>query len=113
MRPSRALSLTVFAFVLLSATTVASVTTTTSAAFAAPSAPTARDLKTPALSHVFVIVGENTSFRDVTAKHAPFLVGTLKPRSALARWLSRLVEQLVARRLHRDDVRPVDRVRTG
>jgi hypothetical protein len=35
-------------------------------------------------SHVFVIVGENTSLRQLTKRNAPYLVRHLKPRSA---WL--------------------------
>src|SRR5690349_828914 len=39
----------------------------------------------PKLGHVFLIVGENTSFEQITAKHAPFLTGTIKPNGA---WLT-------------------------
>jgi hypothetical protein len=35
---------------------------------------------------VFLIIGENTSYAQLTAKRAPYLVGSLKPRSA---WLTR------------------------
>lgn len=38
----------------------------------------------PAFGRVFVIVGENTSLKDLTAVHAPYIVNHLKPRSA---WL--------------------------
>ncbi len=38
----------------------------------------------PRPTHVFVIVGENTSAGEITAAHAPYMVGNLKPRSA---WL--------------------------
>lgn len=36
----------------------------------------------PRFGHVFLIVGENTSYAQVTARHAPYLSGTLRPRGA-------------------------------
>jgi phosphatidylinositol-3-phosphatase len=36
----------------------------------------------PSLGHVFLIMGENTSFDQVTPDHAPYLTGTIKPRAA-------------------------------
>ncbi|MEA2310204.1 MAG: hypothetical protein QOE28_172 [Solirubrobacteraceae bacterium] len=39
----------------------------------------------PRFGHVFVIVGENTSYSEVTAAHAPYITGTLRPRGA---WLT-------------------------
>src|SRR4051812_34415161 len=45
---------------------------------AAPSARAA----VPRLGHVFLIVGENTSYEQIKARHAPFLTGTVKPRGA-------------------------------
>jgi hypothetical protein len=39
----------------------------------------------PAFSHVFVIVGENTSSNQITPAHAPYLVQSLKPQAA---WLT-------------------------
>ena len=39
----------------------------------------------PTFSHVFVIVGENTSLSQLTAKNAPYQLGTIKPNSA---WLT-------------------------
>jgi phosphatidylinositol-3-phosphatase len=39
----------------------------------------------PSFGHVFLIVGENTSYEQITATHAPFLVGTVKPQGA---WLT-------------------------
>jgi len=39
----------------------------------------------PAFSHVFVIVGENTSLSQLTMKNAPYQLGTIKPNSA---WLT-------------------------
>jgi hypothetical protein len=40
----------------------------------------------PAAGHVFVIVGENTSAGEITARHAPYISGTLRPSAA---WLTR------------------------
>jgi len=40
----------------------------------------------PALGHVFVIVGENTSRSQITPARAPYLSSALKPRAA---WLTR------------------------
>lgn len=54
------------------------------AAGAAPS-PAARTEGVPRLGPVFVIVGENTSLRQLTSARAPYLVDRLKPRAA---WLS-------------------------
>ena len=39
----------------------------------------------PTFSHVFVIVGENTSLSQLTARNAPYQLGTIKPNSA---WLT-------------------------
>ncbi len=39
----------------------------------------------PAFGHVFLIVGENTAFKQVTPRNAPFLTGTVIPHSA---WLT-------------------------
>ena len=39
----------------------------------------------PRLGHVFLVVGENTSFSQVTAARAPYLTRTLRPKSA---WLT-------------------------
>jgi phosphatidylinositol-3-phosphatase len=39
----------------------------------------------PALGHVFVIIGENTDYAHVTATNSPYMIKTLKPKSA---WLS-------------------------
>ena len=36
----------------------------------------------PHASHVFVIVGENTSLRQLTSNHAPYIAGTLKAKPA-------------------------------
>ncbi len=39
----------------------------------------------PSFGHVFLIVGENTSIKQVTPKHAPYITGTLIPHGA---WLT-------------------------
>jgi phosphatidylinositol-3-phosphatase len=39
----------------------------------------------PALGHVFLIIGENTSASQIDRRHAPYLDGKLKPRAA---WLT-------------------------
>ena len=39
----------------------------------------------PALDHVFVIVGENTSYAELNRDRTPYLEGTLRPQSA---WLT-------------------------
>jgi hypothetical protein len=39
----------------------------------------------PRFGHVFLIVGENTSYSQVTAAHAPYITRTLRPEGA---WLS-------------------------
>ena len=39
----------------------------------------------PAFGHVFMIIGENTTYSHVKASNAPFLMGTLRPHAA---WLS-------------------------
>ena len=44
-------------------------------------APAAR-AAVPRFGHVFLIVGENTSYEQITAGHAPFLTRTVKPRGA-------------------------------
>jgi Phosphoesterase family len=39
----------------------------------------------PALGHVFLIIGENTTYSHLKASNAPYLLGTIRPRSA---WLT-------------------------
>ncbi len=39
----------------------------------------------PRFGHTFVIVGENTSYSQITPRHAPYMTGTLRPRGA---WLT-------------------------
>lgn len=52
---------------------------------AAPGARSSASDAVPAFGHVFLIVGENTSFSELKPQHAPFIVGTLRPRGA---WLT-------------------------
>ena len=52
---------------------------------AAPAAATGGAEGVPALSHVFVIIGENTQLSQLNTGNAPYLLGTLKPQSA---WLT-------------------------
>jgi phosphatidylinositol-3-phosphatase len=40
----------------------------------------------PAFGHVFLIVGENASFSEISPRHAPYITGTLRPGGA---WLTR------------------------
>src|SRR5690348_3332256 len=52
----------------------------------APTASQASGLDgVPGFGHVFLIVGENTSFRQVSARNAPFLTSTVIPQGA---WLT-------------------------
>ena len=55
------------------------------AASAAPATASAGREGVPALGHVFVIIGENTDYSHVTATNSPYMIRTLKPRSA---WLA-------------------------
>ena len=48
-------------------------------------APAASRAAVPRFGHVFLIVGENTSYEQITPRHAPFLTGTIKPQGA---WLT-------------------------
>jgi hypothetical protein len=36
----------------------------------------------PRFGHVFLVVGENTSYAQITPRHAPFLTGTVRPQGA-------------------------------
>jgi hypothetical protein len=38
----------------------------------------------PAFGHVFLIIGENTTYSHLTATNAPYLMGTVRPHAA---WL--------------------------
>jgi hypothetical protein len=56
------------------------------AAVAAAAAPiSTATAAVPHFGHVFLIVGENTSYEQITPAHAPFLTGTVRPQGA---WLS-------------------------
>jgi hypothetical protein len=62
------------------------------AALAAPAGPASGLARStgpgegvPAFGHVFLIIGENTTYSHLTPSNAPFLMGTLRPRAA---WLS-------------------------
>jgi hypothetical protein len=73
----------------------------------------------PGFGHVFLIVGENASLRQITPRHAPYLTGEIKPRAAwltryhavasgsLADYVAMLSGQYVA--CHRRDAPPVRR----
>ncbi len=64
------------------------LTLVASAARSAPAQPTVLQgavERVPQLSHVFFLIGENTSYQDVTAARAPYIVNRLKPRAA---WLT-------------------------
>jgi phosphatidylinositol-3-phosphatase len=52
------------------------------AALSAAGGSAASGTAVPRLHHVVLIVGENTSFRQITPAHAPYLTGTLKPQAA-------------------------------
>ena len=39
----------------------------------------------PAFGHVFLIIGENTTYSHLTASNAPYLLGTIRPQAA---WLT-------------------------
>ena len=34
----------------------------------------------PAFGHVFLVIGENTTYSHLTTVNAPYLLGTLRPR---------------------------------
>jgi phosphatidylinositol-3-phosphatase len=48
-------------------------------------APGAAASAVPPAKNVFLVIGENTSASQITRSHAPYLVGTLKPKAA---WLT-------------------------
>jgi len=50
-----------------------------------PAAATGGAEGVPALDHVYLIIGENTSRHQITADNSPYTIGTLKPESA---WLT-------------------------
>src|SRR5437773_951890 len=51
----------------------------------APASASTGDAAVPAMSHVFVVIGENTQLSQINAGNSPYLLGTLKPDSA---WLT-------------------------
>src|SRR5215475_4847680 len=51
----------------------------------APAGAAARTEGVPAFGHVFLIIGENTTYSHLTASNAPYLLGTIRPHAA---WLS-------------------------
>jgi phosphatidylinositol-3-phosphatase len=69
---------------LLAAMALALAAGTAGATAAAISARAGAD-GVPRLHRVVLIVGENTSFGQITPAHSPYLTGTVKPRAA---WLS-------------------------
>src|SRR5262249_40678275 len=93
-----ALVLVATAATVASVTTRASATTATAArggpatasvatasGAAASAAAATRIENVPAFGHVFLIIGENTTYSHLTATNAPYLMGTIRPRSA---WLT-------------------------
>ncbi len=55
-------------------------------AHAVPGSASSTDLEgVPHFSHVFLIIGENTGYKQVNKENAPYLIGTVEPRSA---WLT-------------------------
>ncbi len=52
---------------------------------ASPAPPAAGRENVPGFGHVFLIIGENTTYSHLTLTNAPYLLGTIRPRSA---WLT-------------------------
>jgi hypothetical protein len=52
---------------------------------ASQATPPAKTDGVPQFGDVFVIIGENTDYSQVTINNSPYLIGTLKPQSA---WLT-------------------------
>jgi hypothetical protein len=61
----------------------ATFTAAASAASAAGAAATSENV--PALGHVFLIIGENTTYDHLTTTNAPYLMNSVRPRAA---WLT-------------------------
>lgn len=53
--------------------------------FARSGQTTARSEGIPRFGHVFLIIGENTTYDHLTSTNAPFLMGTIRPKAA---WLT-------------------------
>jgi hypothetical protein len=62
----------------------ASVATAVTAHRASAASPATTE-NVPAFGHVFLIIGENTTYSHLTMTNAPYLLGTIKPRAA---WLT-------------------------
>src|SRR5262249_23582591 len=89
-RPGALSAVFVAATVLLSACgssrpTPRSAQTVRRVDFATARPAVARRGGVPAFGHVFLIVGENASFSEITRRHAPYVTGTLIPHGA---WLT-------------------------
>ena len=91
MRPRfRFLIVPALVFLIVPALVLAAGTITAAAAPASPARGQVRSAATagegvPAFGHVFLIIGENTTYSHVTAATAPFLTGTIRPHAA---WLT-------------------------
>ncbi len=72
------------AFAMVLAAAAASAGPAASAASAA-GAPVASSENVPAFGHVFLIIGENTTYSHLTSTNAPYLMNTVRPRAA---WLT-------------------------
>ena len=64
---------------------VAALSVPTAAPAAISAAPANMTEGVPAFGHVFLIIGENTTYSHLTAINAPYLLGTVQPHSA---WLT-------------------------
>jgi phosphatidylinositol-3-phosphatase len=73
-------------FVLAILLTAVAIATPISGALATAPEQASGNGSVPALGHVFVIAGENTSLSQITSQHAPYLSSVLKPQAA---WLTR------------------------
>jgi hypothetical protein len=71
--------------VMTAAVTFAAIAALTMSGAQAAATGTAEGAAVPALHHVFVIVGENTSYSELNRDRTPYLIGTLRPQSA---WLT-------------------------
>ena len=62
-----------------------------SAAVAVPASPASGFIRSAAnpgegvsaFGHVFLIIGENTTYSHLTAANAPYLMGTIRPQAAV------------------------------
>ncbi len=74
----------VFAAVLLAALVMVGATAQAAPSHRATGGPAAAE-GVPSFGHVFLIIGENTTYGELTPKLAPYQLGTLRPESA---WLT-------------------------